>query len=57
MEPNILFFGDVHGHFRHVIAAVEREKPDAIVLLGDIEGSRPLEVELSPIIGKTKITT
>ena len=41
--PNILFFGDNHGQFRHIIAAVEREKPDAIVLLGDIEASQPLE--------------
>ena len=55
MAPNILFFGDVYGHFRHVIAAVEREKPDAIVLLGDIEASKPLEVELAPIVGKTVI--
>ena len=54
-SPNILFFGDNHGHFRHIIAAVEREKPDAIVLLGDIEASQPLEIELAPIIGKTTI--
>lgn len=51
--PNILFFGDNHGHFRHIIAAVEREKPDAIVLLGDIQAQRPLEIELAPILGKT----
>lgn len=55
MAANILFFGDVHGHFRHVIAAVEREKPDAIVLLGDIEAQVPLEIELAPVIGKTAI--
>lgn len=55
MAPKILFFGDNHGHFRHIIAAVEREKPDAIVLLGDIEASRPLEVELAPILGKTLV--
>ena len=54
-SPNVLFFGDNHGHFRHIIAAVEREKPDAIVLLGDIEASQPLEIELAPIIGKTTI--
>ena len=54
-SPKILFFGDNHGQFRHIIAAVELEKPDAIVLLGDIEASRPLEVELAPILGKTQI--
>ena len=53
--PNILFFGDNHGHFRHIIEAVERGKPDAIVLLGDIEAAQPLEVELAPILGKTII--
>jgi predicted phosphodiesterase len=53
--PNILFFGDNHGHFRHIIDAVEREKPDAIVLLGDVQAQNPLEVELAPILGKTII--
>ena len=47
--------GTNHGLFGHLIAVVEREKPDAIVLLGDIEASRPLHIELTPIIGKTKI--
>ncbi len=53
--PHILFFGDNHGHFDHIIEAVEREKPDAIVLLGDVQAQRPLEVELAPILGKTII--
>ena len=53
--PSIFFCGDNHGLFGHLIAVVEREKPDAIVLLGDIEASRPLHVELAPIIGKTEI--
>ena len=53
--PNILFFGDNHGRFSHVIKAVETEKPDAIVLLGDLEPQRPLEVELAPIMGQTII--
>ncbi len=55
IPPKILFCGDNHGHFRHIIKAVEDEKPDAIVLLGDIEPARPLEVELAPILGKTEI--
>ena len=52
---NILFFGDNHGHFQHILDAVEREKPDAIVLLGDVQAQQPLEVELAPILGKTAI--
>lgn len=53
--PKILFCGDNHGHFRHIIGAVERAKPDAVLLLGDIEAQRPLEVELAQILGKTSI--
>ena len=52
---SILFFGDNHGRFDHIIEAVERDMPDAIILLGDIEAQRPLEVELKPILGKTII--
>lgn len=53
--PNILFFGDNHSRFDHIITAVERGKPDAIILLGDIQARRPLEFELAPIHGKTVI--
>ena len=53
MPANILFCGDNHGHFRHIIDAVERERPDAIVLLGDIQAQMPLGVELAPIVNKT----
>ena len=51
----ILLFGDVHGDFRHVISAVEEHRPDAIVLLGDIEATRPLERELESILSKTEV--
>ena len=51
----IFFCGDNHGNFRHIVQAVEEHRPDAIVLLGDIQAQRPLEVELAPIIGKTEI--
>jgi predicted phosphodiesterase len=51
----IFFCGDNHSHFRHIIAAVQEHRPDAIVLLGDIEARQPLEMELGPILGKTEI--
>ncbi len=51
----IFFCGDNHGNFRHIVQAVEEHRPDAIVLLGDIQAPRPLEVELAPIIRKTEI--
>ncbi len=52
---NIYFFGDNHGNFRHIVDVVVKDRPPAIVLLGDIEAQRPLEEELAPILGKTAI--
>ena len=51
----IFFMGDNHSHFEHIIRAVEEHRPDAIILLGDMEPARPLEVELAPILDKTEI--
>ncbi len=51
----IYFFGDVHGCFKHVIQTVLRDRPQAIVLLGDIEAKQPLEQELEPILKCTDI--
>jgi len=52
-HPRIYFFGDVHGQFQHVLNIVQRDAPDAIILLGDLEPSRPLDVILGPILNKT----
>lgn len=49
MNTQVLFCGDTHGDLRHVLAAAERERPMAVVLLGDIESPRPLHLELAPI--------
>jgi len=51
----ILFCGDVHGHFRHVIDAVFEHAPAAIVLLGDIQAQKPLEQELAAILDATQV--
>lgn len=53
--PALMFFGDPHGDFAPVIAAVERFRPEAIVLLGDIQALQPLHVELAPILDKTEV--
>jgi predicted phosphodiesterase len=53
--PEILIFGDPHGDFAPVIAAVERFRPEAIVLLGDIQARQPLHVELQPILALTEV--
>ena len=51
----ILMFGDLHGDFRHVLPAVEKHRPDAIILLGDIEASKPLEQELEAVMKLTQV--
>ena len=45
----ILFCGDVHGQFDHLIEAVELYWPRALVLLGDIEPDRPLADIVRPL--------
>lgn len=51
----IYFLGDTHGKFQHVIEAVERDRPDAIVFLGDIQARQPLDVELASITEMTEV--
>lgn len=51
----IFFCGDVHGQFRHIIDAVFEHAPAAIVLLGDIQASKPLEMELAAILDETEV--
>ena len=53
--PKILFFGDPHGDFEPVLEAVERIRPEAIIMLGDLQAQRPLHIELAPIRSKTDI--
>jgi hypothetical protein len=45
----ILFCGDPHGRFDHIMQAAQLLKPMAVVLLGDLEPQRPLHVELGAI--------
>jgi len=49
-EAKIFFCGDLHGKFEHLIDAVHRHRPDAVVLAGDIQARRPLEQELSDVL-------
>jgi len=53
--PKLMFFGDPHGDLEPVIAAVERFRPKAIVLLGDIQARQPLHIELGPILDLTEV--
>lgn len=51
----ILFCGDMHGQFDHVIEAVQAHRPTAVILLGDMQAQRPLEAELAPILDLTEV--
>lgn len=55
MSGPILFCGDPHGQFRHVIKAATELHASAVILLGDLEPLRPLDVELSAIVGKHEL--
>jgi predicted phosphodiesterase len=57
LNPNnkILFAGDPHGDFRPLIEAVHKYRPEAVVLLGDYDLEKPLEICLQEIIGLTQI--
>ena len=50
LRPELIFFGDPHGDFEPVVNAVERYRPEAIILLDDIQVRRPLQVELESIV-------
>lgn len=45
----ILFCGDPHGRFDHILQAAEDTNAEAIVLLGDLEAPAPLSQLLEPI--------
>lgn len=51
----IWFLGDVHGRFDHVIRLVKLHRPEAVVFLGDLECSLPLDMILRPILEQTEI--
>jgi len=53
--PKLIFFGDPHGSFDFVIRRVQTHGPQAIVLLGDVQAQRPLELELAPILDLTEV--
>ena len=54
-DPRIYFCGDVHGRFDHLREIAWRDRPDALVLLGDIQAQRPLDQELSGLPPCTEV--
>ena len=53
--PKIFYCGDPHGRFNHIVRAVEKHRPEAVILLGDQTAKQPLDIELADILDKTKI--
>ncbi|WP_421295700.1 metallophosphoesterase family protein [Aeromonas sp. 604534] len=51
----ILFCGDPHGEFDHIIQYVQRERPAAVIILGDLCLSHPFEQTFSSILEITSI--
>jgi len=51
----ILLYGDPHGEFQPLIDAVEQHAPKAVILLGDLQPSQPLEIELAPLLDRTEV--
>ena len=46
----ILYCGDPHGKFQHIIDAAGETGAVAVVLLGDMEPARALQIELAPLL-------
>lgn len=51
----ILFAGDPHGEFGPIIQAVREKRPEGIILLGDHDLERPLEIELGDAASLTDV--
>ena len=49
MSSPILFCGDPHGQWQHIIDAALHTQARAVILLGDLEPARPLHIELAAI--------
>jgi DNA repair exonuclease SbcCD nuclease subunit len=45
----ILFCGDPHSQFRQIVAAVHGGGAQSVILLGDMEPERSLELEMAPL--------
>lgn len=48
----ILFYGDPHGEWRPLLAAVAEAPPDAVVILGDSDLEVPLREAVAPVLSR-----
>jgi len=52
-QNKMLFVGDPHGLYEHIIEAIEKKKPSACVLVGDQCYDEPIDQLFASIDGKT----
>ena len=50
MSGPVLFCGDPHAKFRHIIKYGTEPCASAVVLLGEMEPARPLDIELQLLL-------
>ncbi len=53
--PKIFFCGDPHGKFDYINVAVREHRPDAIIILGDLQLPGPIEEVLGEAISLTEV--
>lgn len=54
-EHRILFFGDLHGSFDHCLPMVQKHRPKAIILLGDIQAFQSVSDALKQVMELTQV--
>ena len=54
-RPKLIFFGDPRGDFEPIVRTILRLRPEAIVLLGDIQARQPLQLELAAVLELTEV--
>ena len=54
-QPKIFFCGDPHGEFEYINKTVEKYRPDAIVILGDLQPPEDLDKLLARTLELTQV--
>lgn len=54
VDADIWFCGDTHGKFAHLRRAMDNHCPRAVIFLGDVQPTRPIEQELDWLLRRTE---
>ena len=55
LDADIWFCGDTHGRFEHLRRALDRHCPRAVIFLGDVQPTRPIEQELNWLLERAEV--